>query len=84
MRDNSEKRDSIITMLSKASGPVSNILYNVVQFDAKYNKSSDRFEIPIANIETTYFNDNPHDTCGIISGTPIHWEISNDKLIFGT
>lgn len=77
-------KNAIMKQLLTVEGSMPIIIYNVVQYDAKYNRSKKRFEIPISTMRTTYFNeaglsDGHH---GIIEGTSVHWEICNGNLTF--
>lgn len=75
-------RKYIYGLLCKTHGGVSNILFNVIQFIAQYNPYSDKFEVPLSQLQTSYFDDNPDSTEGIIENSPIHWEVTSEKLTF--
>lgn len=72
----------IIKLLHKTSGKVSNIIYNVIQSDAKYNPYTDKFEVPLAQLHSSYFDNKSNPQSGIIENTPIHWEVICGNLTF--
>ena len=77
-------RKTIMEQVLPISGPMPTIIYNLVQYEAKYNSKTKRFKIALSKIRTSYFRENnlSNGAYGNIDGTSIHWEICDENFIF--
>lgn len=82
-----DARQEIKDWLYEAKGEISNIIFNLVQFEANYNSYNGRFEIPLeklrtGKLKTTYFDDPKNPRGGIVENTPIWWVANNLTFSF--
>lgn len=88
MRECDERQKIIDWLYKTRRGEISNIIFNLVQFEAvDYDAYSRRFEIPLeklrtGNLRTTYFDDPKNPRGGIVENTPIWWVATNLTFSF--
>lgn len=84
LRDN-PLRKKILSQLDIVNGGISNIIYNTIQSQLKYNEKSNWFEMKRSKLEseTEYFKEHPMETSGNLEGTDIFWELTPEKFIVG-
>ncbi len=84
LRDNT-LREKIFSQVNYASGGISNLIYNTIQYQLKYNEKSNWFEMNRSELEseTEYFKDHPMESSGKLEGTDIFWELTPQKFIVG-
>lgn len=74
-------RNEIMNQMHRADGPLSNIIYNMIQYEMEYNWATNKFQIEVSKAKTEYFRENPNEYNGIIEGTNVHWEYDMYNLI---
>lgn len=75
-------RQKIINDTFCVQDEISNIIYNVMQHQMRYNIQTDRFEMYLIDIQrqTSYFSQYPDKTSGKVQGTNVFWEIVDGKF----
>lgn len=83
MFDDNLLREKIFNQLKFASGDISNVIYNTIQFQLKYNEKNNSFEMDRSELDskTEYFKDHPDEIDGKIEGTNIFWKLTPEKFI---
>lgn len=75
-------RQMIMDQLYKVRGGITNIIFNLMQHQMKYNPFTDKFEMQLRDVnkQTTYFLEHPYEKRGMVDGTNIYWGIFDDKF----